>query len=169
MQCSTCGYLLDYLDKECPRCETLRAKGIDPTTVKNQLAPVAPRICAHCGFDMSGELTSCPQCGYLMNDASVASVKDKIIVENAPAEKTSEILPTKEQWMDLNLKQKILMWCGMAIMALMVMFPPRYSWGNEVTGGSRVDTGLLIVRVLIVLIITVGMMISFREIGKPKR
>jgi hypothetical protein len=37
MQCPICGYLLDHLDTECPRCKVLRERGIDPATAKTDI------------------------------------------------------------------------------------------------------------------------------------
>lgn len=34
MQCQICGYLLDHLDNECPRCKVLRERGVDPATAR---------------------------------------------------------------------------------------------------------------------------------------
>jgi len=168
MQCPTCGYLLDYLDKECPRCETLRAKGIDPASAKNQLAPATLITCKQCGYVMSGELTSCPQCGHQVMESPTQFEPAKVIIEKFTSDNTDDKLPMEDYWMNLNLKQKITMWVGFTVMALLVIFPPRETWGNLVNGGSRVDIGLLAVRVLVICILIIGMVISLHE-SKSKR
>ena len=68
MECPVCGYVLEALETECPRCARSREQKSVAAAYRQPLVTVAPSAvksrCQQCGQPLPSQTALCPTCDF---------------------------------------------------------------------------------------------------------